>query len=47
MQNIQEKETLKQREKRKRIWIARACAQLNTPELRKEAEALFNKKNPV
>lgn len=40
------KETKEQREARKRRWIEKATSHYDSPELRKEAEEMFEKANP-
>lgn len=39
------KETKEEREQRKQIFIQKATSHLDSPELRKEAEELFEKQN--
>ena len=40
-----DKETKKERLERKAIWIARATAHYDTPEIRKEASDMFDEAN--
>ena len=40
-------ESLKDREQRKANWIARATAHMDSPRIRREAEEIFNKRNPI